>query len=295
MLHSMTGFASESGSDGALTWTLDVRGVNAKGLDIRVRVPERMIGLDQKIRALFQKALGRGSLTISLRYEEAVGEESLAVNVGVLHSYIATAQTVSDLAREKGMALAPMRASDFFAMRGVLGAAEDAAGLPQEDMVLETAKTALNAFIEMRAREGSVLGFVLEANLQAISDLVVQAASLADARKEDVAATLRKNLATVLDNSEGADPARVAQELALLAVKADVTEEIDRLNAHIAAARDLLAREGPVGRKLDFLIQEFNREANTLCSKSGSTELTQVGLDMKVLIDQMREQVQNVE
>jgi uncharacterized protein (TIGR00255 family) len=131
--------------------------------------------------------------------------------------------------------------------------------------------------------------------LDEIETLTRTAATLADARKDDVAKTLKANLARVLDSTDGTDPDRVAQELALLAVKADVTEEIDRLHAHVGAARELLGAGGAVGRKLDFLMQEFNREANTLCSKSGDTELTRVGLDLKALIDQMREQVQNVE
>jgi len=150
-------------------------------------------------------------------------------------------------------------------------------------------------FVSMRAQEGDALANVLAGQVTQIETLTAEAAKLAEARRESVAETLRKNLARVLDNAAGADPDRVAQELALLAVKADVTEEIDRLGAHVGAARALLDKGGAVGRKLDFLMQEFNREANTLCSKSQSTELTSVGLALKAVIDQMREQVQNVE
>jgi len=128
-----------------------------------------------------------------------------------------------------------------------------------------------------------------------ITGLVAEAGQAAADRQAQVADALRANLQKILDNTEGLDEARIAQELAILAVKADVAEEIDRLGAHISAARDLLATKGPVGRKFDFLMQEFNREANTLCSKSGSTDLTRIGLDLKTVIDQMREQVQNVE
>ena len=131
--------------------------------------------------------------------------------------------------------------------------------------------------------------------LDQVARLTDEAAALAETRKAEVAATLKQNLARVLDNTDGADPDRVAQELALLAVKADVTEEIDRLHTHVNAARALLIEAGAVGRKLDFLMQEFNREANTLCSKAQNSDLTRVGLELKALIDQMREQVQNVE
>jgi uncharacterized protein (TIGR00255 family) len=147
----------------------------------------------------------------------------------------------------------------------------------------------------MRLAEGAALVRVLSGQLDAIEALTAEAAIVAEARKKKVATTLSRNLALVLENTDGADPDRVAQELALLAVKADVTEEIDRLTAHVAAARDLLIEAVAVGRKMDFLMQEFNREANTLCSKAQNTELTRIGLALKALIDQMREQVQNVE
>jgi len=147
----------------------------------------------------------------------------------------------------------------------------------------------------MRRSEGAALAAVIAGQLDRIAALTAEAADLAEARKDAMAETLRQNLARVMETAETADPDRVAQELALIAVKTDVTEELDRLVAHVAAARTLLAEDGPVGRKLDFLTQEFNREANTLCSKAQSAELTRAGLDLKATIDQMREQVQNVE
>jgi uncharacterized protein (TIGR00255 family) len=147
----------------------------------------------------------------------------------------------------------------------------------------------------MRQTEGEALAGVLTSQLDQVASLTEQAAELAAQRKDKMADALRENLARVMDNTQGADPDRVAQELALIAVKADITEEIDRLIAHVAAARDLLGQDGAVGRKLDFLMQEFNREANTLCSKAQSADLTSVGLELKAVIDQMREQVQNIE
>ena len=154
---------------------------------------------------------------------------------------------------------------------------------------------ALAAFNAMRAAEGQALATVIAGQIGRIADLADQARTAADARRPQMEQTLRDNLARVLAGAAEADPARVAQELALLAVKSDVTEELDRLAAHVAAANRLLAEKGAVGRKFDFLMQEFMREANTLCSKSGNAELTRIGLDLKTVIDQMREQVQNVE
>jgi uncharacterized protein (TIGR00255 family) len=168
--------------------------------------------------------------------------------------------------------------------------------LPEDTVLLAEFDALLADFLASRAEEGRALDRTLLGQIAQMEPLVAQAATLAEARRGTVADRLAEQMRQVLNSAEGADPDRLAQELALLAVKSDVTEEIDRLaGAHIPAARALLKAEGPVGRRFDFLMQEFNREANTLCSKSGDAGLTQVGLDLKVVIDQMREQVQNVE
>ncbi len=299
MVHSMTGFAAESGSSntsaGSLSWTVEIRGVNAKGLDIRVRAPERMIGFDQVLKAHLQKSLSRGNVSVSVRYEAEGAGGALRLDQTVLAGVMAAAKQVQAEAEKAGVNVTAPSVAEFLGLRGVIASGDDSELVPSADEVMKTSETALQAFLTMRAAEGAALKAVLETSLSDVSALVSQAAHLAEARKEQVAETLKTNLARVLDNSDGADPDRVAQELAVLAVKADITEEIDRLNAHVEAAQVLLLSEGAIGRKLDFLMQEFNREANTLCSKSGNTELTRVGLDLKALIDQMREQVQNVE
>ncbi|MEM9582000.1 MAG: YicC/YloC family endoribonuclease [Pseudomonadota bacterium] len=299
MVHSMTGFASESGASndaaGSLSWTVELRGVNAKGLDIRVRAPERMAGFDQAVKTRLQKALSRGNVTVSVRYEAQGADSALRINEDVLSSVMGAAKTVQAKAENAGVALSAPTVADFLALRGVIIAGEEAELVPSAEAVMETVARALDAFVAMRAAEGQALKALLNGNLVEVAGLVTQAAELAEARKDKAAETLRLSLTRILENADGADADRVAQELALLAVKADVTEEIDRLHAHVEAARTLLETGGAVGRKLDFLMQEFNREANTLCAKSGSTDLTRVGLDLKALIDQMREQVQNVE
>jgi uncharacterized protein (TIGR00255 family) len=182
------------------------------------------------------------------------------------------------------------------AMRGVLDTASaDHDTTALRDAILADFEAPLADFLAMRAAEGAALATILCDQLDQIAALTEQAARAAEARRADMAGVLRAQLARVMDNADGADPSRIAQELALIAVKSDVTEEIDRLRAHVAAARALLAETAPIGRKLDFLSQEFNREANTLCSKAQNTALTAIGLDLKSVIDQMREQVQNVE
>ncbi len=220
----------------------------------------------------------------------------LVVNAAQLETVLDALHQIEARAMDAGVSLAPSKATDIVTMRGVLEQAttvDDVAALAA--VLLAELPAVLADFNAMRSNEGAALAKVLNAQLAEMERLTAQAADLAETRKDEMAATLRRTLTRVLDNADGLSPDRLAQELALIAVKSDVTEEIDRLTAHIAAARDLLAQGGAVGRKLDFLMQEFNREANTLCAKAQNTDLTQAGLAMKAVIDQMREQVQNVE
>jgi len=213
---------------------------------------------------------------------------------------LASIQQIEDAAsNEHGLKLAATSAADIMGMRAVSDATrtDHDTGKLLAALKSDFAKL-LSAFDAMRSHEGAALHKVLTGQLSQIEKLTGAAAKAANARWDKTAAQLRDNLARVLENTDGADPDRVAQELALITLKSDVTEEIDRLDAHVAAARELLADSGPIGRKLDFLTQEFNREANTLCAKAQkaqSNDLTRIGLELKAVIDQMREQVQNVE
>ena len=294
MIRSMTAFASETGRAAQSAWILEMRGVNAKGLDIRLRLPERLMPQEQAIRAKIAKAFSRGNIGITLRLEDDASASPVQLDEHVLESYILAAIRVRTMAKNKGLKLSEASAPDYLGLRGVMRSDTDNGPLP-ETAIMQSLDAAVAGFSAMRASEGAALDGVLREQLAQIAKLTAKAAQLAESRKDLVATNLKANLARIMDNVDGADPDRVAQELALLAVKADVSEEIDRLNAHVAAAETLLAHDGPVGRKLDFLMQEFNREANTLCSKSGAPDLTRVGLDLKAVIDQMREQVQNVE
>jgi len=296
MIRSMTGFASGKGAFGPHNWTWELRSVNGKGLDMRLRVPEWLTGLEAALCAKMSRTLSRGNVTLSLRLSRDESAPDLVLNAGAMEAALKALAQTQKIAAANGVALAPSTAADLIAIKGMLDAgneADDPAPLTAQ-LTAEFADL-LAAFIEMRESEGQALAEILDGQLRQLSDLTVQAAKLAEQRKDKMADALKDNLARVLDNAQGADPDRVAQELALIAVKADITEEVDRLKAHVAAARDLLAQDAAVGRKLDFLMQEFNREANTLCSKAQSAELTSVGLELKAVIDQMREQVQNIE
>lgn len=296
MITSMTGFASAQGALDPFNWVWDLRSVNAKGLDLRLRVPDWIEGLETALRADLAKSVKRGNVSLSLRVQRDDAASAAALNPVQLDAVLSAMAEVEAQAMERGLSLAPSKASDIVVMRGVMDSTASTPDTGPLATKLRADFVALvQAFVDMRQAEGATLEAVLLGQLEQVTTLTTQAAALAEARKDDVAKSLRANLARVLDNSEGADKDRVAQELALMAVKSDVTEEIDRLGAHVKAAQDLLKAGGSVGRKLDFLMQEFNREANTLCSKAQSSALTTVGLYLKAVVDQMREQVQNVE
>lgn len=296
MRQSMTGFASQSGQGLGRSWTWELRGVNGKGLDLRLRLPDGIDGLEAGVRARCTQALTRGNLQISLKLAADEGDAGLRLDETQLSAVLTAMHRIEADAMAQGLSLAPSTAAEIVGLRGVL-----TTEAPQADpaalavLLLADFDLALAGFVEMRRAEGAALSAILEAQLTEIAALVDEAADAVTARQPQQAARLREQLRRVADNTDGVDAARVAQELAVIAVKSDITEELDRLRAHIGAARDLLAADGAVGRKFDFLMQEFNREANTLCSKSGDTRLTTAGLALKTVIDQMREQVQNVE
>ena len=297
-LMSMTGFASSSGVFKEWTWTVEVRSVNGRGLDLRFRMPDWIEGLEAEARKLFQARLARGNVTVNVKIQRNAETGGLAINETALAATLDALSAIQSAAESAGYALAPSKASDIASMRGVIdvrdtNAPEDIA--PLRAAVLDNLNDALAAFEADRAREGAELARVLGEQVERVEEYSVRAAEAVGDREAAARAGLKRALTRLLDTTEVPDEARLLQELALIAVKNDVTEELDRLAAHISAARALMLEEGAVGRKFDFLMQEFNREANTLCSKSQSTELTAIGLDLKAVIDQMREQVQNIE
>ncbi len=297
MVNSMTGFAALKGAGHGASWAWEVRSVNARGLDLRLRLPEGLDDLEITVRKAFSEKLTRGNVSLGLRLQSNAANAAAGLVSDQLDKVLAALKIVEQRAETIDLHLTASSAADVLALRGVLDQS-DQAETDQTALIADLKAqipTLIAAFSSARADEGRALGKILNEQLARIKTLVAEAALAAVERQAQVAENLQVNLKRVLDNSEGADSARVAQELAMLAVKADVAEEIDRLGAHISAALDLLAAKAPIGRKFDFLMQEFNREANTLCSKSGSTELTRIGLDLKTVIDQMREQVQNVE
>jgi len=292
----MTGFAARRGQGEGYEWAWDVRSVNGKGLDLRLRVPDWIMGLEQALRAAALGVIQRGNVTLSLRLTRAPGSAEVRINPDTLRATLAALAEIDSAARAAGLALAPSTPAEVLALRGVAepAVADEDQG-PLLAALVADAGLLLADFARMRRAEGEALARVIAAQVDRIATLTEAAQQAADARRPEQQRALTESLTRVMADAAGADPDRVAQELAILAAKADVTEEIDRLRAHVGAARALLTEGGPVGRKLDFLMQEFMREANTLCSKSLDRELTRIGLELKSVIDQMREQVQNVE
>ncbi len=295
---SMTGFAARRGAGQGYAWVWDLRSVNGKGLDLRLRVPDWIDGLEPAVRTEVQKAATRGNVSLTLKVAQEDGREDSAfrLNETALAAALGALSRVEAAAMDAGMTLRQPTAADVLTLRGVIdAAAQETDTAPLRATLLADLPGLLADFQTMRAAEGRALAAVLDGQLDRIAGLTSEAQREVAARAGTQADTLRDGVARILAATDAIEPARLAQELALLAVKTDVTEELDRLAAHVEAARAHVADPAPVGRKLDFLMQEFMREANTLCSKAQSLALTRIGLDLKTVIDQMREQVQNVE
>lgn len=293
----MTGYARAQGQDSAISWIWEVKTVNGRGLELRTRLPTGFDFLDLPAREALQKRLRRGNVSLTLTVARLHKSGPLSINEGLLARYVELARTLHRDAPD----LAPARIDGLLALRGVLETTEsEDADDPQKNETLIAALTAslgqtLDALAVMRAAEGRRLVETLSSQLSEITTLVNRAEGCAALDPTALKERLRGQVQSLLESLPTMSEDRLAQEAALLVAKADVREELDRLRSHLAAARDMLASGEAVGRKLDFLCQEFNREANTVCSKANDVELTRIGLDLKAVIEQFREQVQNIE
>lgn len=290
---SMTGYATREGAAPGFAWTWKIRSVNARGLDIRLRLPEGFGALEADLRKRVAARAARGSVNVTLRLSRVQDGAASGVDPAAIAAALDALAQVRAAAEARGLPMAPPSPAEILNLRA-LAEATAPDELPGMEVFLADAEALLDAFVAMRQAEGAALGAVLSDQIDRVADLTGAARAAAAERSNRQADAFRENLQTLIEATD-IDEARLAQELALLAVKSDVMEELDRLDAHVAAARELLTQGGAVGRKFDFLMQEFNREANTLCSKSQDAGLTAIGLDLKLAIDQTREQVQNVE
>ena len=291
-LSGMTGFGRAEGALGAWSWAVEARSVNGRNLEVRFRGPPGFEGLERAAREGAQSRFQRGQLTVGLQAKRVEGAGSVRLNLEQLERYLAAGAPYV----ASGQA-APPRLDGLLSLKGVIEAA-DAIEDPEAQVALEAAMAgsiaqALDGLLAARGEEGRALSGVLEGLVDTIGALTAKSGALAEGQPIIIKARFEKRLTELA--GEAATEERILQEAAAMAIKADVQEELDRLRGHVDAARDLLRADAAVGRRLDFLTQEFMREANTLCSKSASGALTAVGLNLKATIEQFREQVQNVE
>jgi uncharacterized protein (TIGR00255 family) len=293
-LSSMTGFSRAEGRGKGVRWVWEVRSVNGKGLDVRCRLPQGLEVLEADVRARAQSRFSRGNIQVTLELEREGGEDVIRVNEAALDRVLSIAKELRR--RHK---LPPPSIEGLLALRGVLETgttAEDAKVVAaRNERMLKSLEDCFENLSKSRRGEGGKLKDILEAQISRIEELIRAARDNPARSPEIVRARLKEQVDRLLETTGELDPSRLHQEAVLLATRSDIQEEIDRLGAHVEAARDLLAVGEPVGRKFEFLAQEFNREANTLCSKAQDRSLTEIGLNLKATIDQMREQVQNVE
>lgn len=296
-LQSMTGFASTTQSVGGRQLSCEMRSVNGKSLDIRLRLPSGLEAMEAEIKKRISAKIARGNIQVSISVDASSSQAFMSIDE---EAFVALAKQASRLAQASN--IAPPTTDGILAVRGIVSG-DDAAIASVEiddefrDALLATIEQTVENLLAMRQNEGASLQSVLATHLHTIAEQTIAARDDAASRPDAIKAKLENQLSALLECvGEGSlDPDRLHAEAAILATKADIREEIDRLHAHVAAASDLLAKGGPVGRKLDFLAQEFNRETNTICSKSTSATLTATGLALKAVIDQFREQVQNLQ
>ena len=290
----MTGFARADGFADGASWTWEIKSINSRSLDARFRLPHGFDRLESRLRGVLAEHFTRGNFSLNLTLVRPARSARLQVNRELLDEVLALAEEL-----KQRIDAAPPRADGLLAVRGVLEQIEEEDTVEErerlEDALAATLFDGLDDLAAARSQEGASLAAVITDHLGEIAVLAEAASQTAEAQPKALLNRLRQQLDALIEDNEKISDERLAQEVALLAAKSDVREEIDRLKAHVAASRELLAAGGAIGRRLDFLCQEFNREANTLCAKAADIALTRIGLDLKATIERLREQAQNIE
>ncbi len=291
----MTGFARSDGAAEGLSWAWEARSVNGRGLDVRLRMPPGFDAIEPSVREAVAKRFSRGNVSLNLALEKQPVASAVRLNEQVLADVLKAAQRIAEITG----GTVPDTAT-LMATKGVLESA-DATGedtgvrAARERLLVASLETALDSLTASRRAEGGRLAEIIRDRIAEIERLVAEVRLSPSRQPEAIRERLAEQIGRLMDGNGAFDRDRLHQEAVLMATRADVEEELSRLVAHVSAAREILAEPGAVGRKLDFLAQEFNREANTLCSKANAVDITRLGLQLKAVIDQLREQVQNVE
>ncbi|MBB3389841.1 uncharacterized protein (TIGR00255 family) [Rhizobium sp. BK275] len=293
-LQSMTGFARREGTAGRWRWAWELRSVNGKGLDVRLRLPPGLERLETDVRRIAGENFSRGNLQATLSLTTGESQLEAVLNQDAFAAVLAMRDKLEGLIDP-----APLRLDTLLSIRGLVDFREtqdsEETIAARDADILSGLMAALSDLRTMREQEGAALTRVLLGQIATIEGLTNTIEADPSRSPQEIAARLSAQVALLMEGAGALDRDRLHAEAALLATKADLREEIDRLKAHVTASRDLLVKGGPVGRKLDFLAQEFNRESNTICSKSNASAITAAGIELKVVIDQFREQVQNLE
>jgi uncharacterized protein (TIGR00255 family) len=293
-LSSMTGFARSQGASGPYTFEWELKSVNAKGFDLRLRLPPGWDEIEAAAKKRAGELLSRGTVYANLNVKRANAASVVRINEDVLASIVKVAGELAG----RIDAVAPS-IDGLLGIKGVIEVVEPESNEVEDKAAKAAAATAfeqaLAELVRMRQREGETLGNILNQRMDEIERLAKKAEAAPGRKPEAIRARLAEQVAVLLEASERFDSDRLNQEALMIATKADIREELDRIASHISQAREMIGKGGPVGRRLDFLAQEFNREVNTCCSKSNDLELTNAGLEMKNVVEQFREQVQNLE
>ena len=294
----MTGYASGSALVGGVSLEFEIKGINSKSLDLKIYLPEYLSSLESDLRQIASSKVFRGSVILKIKVSQhSELSNQYFLNHQVLDTVFEKIQNIEKICEKKNIQLEPLKASDFFTIRGVWEENKNASTLINDlkSIILDKASDLIDSLVQARKKEGQGLQKILVEKLLSIMNLHKAAEKILPERSMHLQNNFKIAIDKIISENSQLDENKIEQEIAVIAVKQDITEELDRLKVHISSMQDLLNSSGIVGKKLDFLSQELNREVNTICSKSQYSALTKIGIEMKTLVDQFREQVQNVE
>ena len=294
----MTGYASGSAQVGSLSLDLEIKSVNSKSLDLKIYLPEYLSSLENELRQVTSSKIFRGSVVLKIKVSQnSEFSNEYCLNDKVLNTVFEKIQNIEKICDEKNIPLEPLKASDFFTIKGVWEEDKNASNFinDMKSLILDKANELIDSLLQARKKEGQGLLIILADKLASILALHKAAEEILPERSKHLEKNFKSLIEKIISENSQLDENKIEHEIAIIAIKQDITEELDRLKVHLLSMQDLLNYAGVIGKKLDFLSQELNREVNTICSKSQYSALTKIGIEMKTLVDQFREQVQNVE
>jgi uncharacterized protein (TIGR00255 family) len=294
----MTGYASGSVQANSVSLDFEIKSVNSKSLDLKIFLPEYLSVFENDLRQIVLKKISRGSVFLKIKLNQQTEyQNNYVLNDKVLQNVFEKIENIERICDEKNIPLEPLKALDFLAVKGVWEENKNSSTNVDDikKIVLDKTEELVVSLLQTRKKEGQGLHSILSEKLSSLKELRKAAEKTLPARSNHLKKNFKSTIDGIISETSKIDENKLEQEIAIIAIKQDITEELDRLKVHIESMQDLLSSSGIVGKKLDFLSQELNREVNTICSKSQYSDLTKVGIEMKTVVDQFREQIQNVE